>query len=485
MNNKIIVIGIIFVLLFTVNFNLNNSHASLNMLYQAPIILVNNQNVSTPNPFQQMIKLNESNYKGYMIYNGSFANFEFVYGNGTVIPAWIESNNSGVLIIWLKIHSIPASSSITIYIDFASLTTNLLSNSGTTGIGEAPQLSSTYGQYDNGAGVFNFYDNFAGTSLNTNKWTSLASVYTINNGLQITATPSTTDDNFLESVPTYNTPLIIEIYRYTTTSNWFGFSFPNTYTTGGVLFYDQLDWSMYQGSSQISGGSESLNTWYIQTGILAPNGQALENINYNNILSSSTGYYSGTSGNIYVGDGGGRGTIQWLRTRAYPPNGVMPSVSFETLSPIFKIEKMNIYAKIYALNLSLPEEWGVYGFLNYTIYGNNYSIPVSNLTNNYYLNLSIRYNFSITNNTTLQYNLSLYVYKLQDYISINHLNYRGRLNVTTTQKEYNITLNDSIIKFENVNNFYYFWDNYGYKVIGTIIIIGLFLFFISRLRRMR
>jgi len=438
-----------------------------------------------------MIQLNESNYKGYMIYNRSFANFEFVYANSTVIPAWIESNNSGKLIMWLKINSIPALSSEMIYLDIFPLNDNLLNATGKNGIGEAPQLSPTYGEYDDGASVFNFYDNFAGTSLNTNKWTSLASVYTIDNGLQITATPSTTDNNFLESVSKYSVPLIIDIYRYTTNNSnnaWFGFSFPNTFSTGGVLFYDQLGWSMYKGSSQISGGSESLNTWYIQTGILAPNGQALENINYNNILSSSIGYYSGTSGNIYIGDGGGRGIIQWLRTRTYPPNSVMPSVTFGSLHSITRIsksEEMNIHARIYALNLSLPQEWGVYGFFNYSIYGNNYSISISNLTNSYYLNLSINYSFSIFNNTTLSYNLSLFAYKLQDYVAINHLNYKGKLNITTIQKEYNITLNDSIIRFENVNNFYYFWNQYGYKVIGSILIIGLFLFFISRLRRMR
>ena len=38
MNNKIIIIGVIFTLLFTVNLTLNNSHASLNALYQVPII---------------------------------------------------------------------------------------------------------------------------------------------------------------------------------------------------------------------------------------------------------------------------------------------------------------------------------------------------------------------------------------------------------------------------------------------------------------
>jgi hypothetical protein len=33
--------------------------------------------------------------------------------------------------------------------------------------GEAPNLSASYGQYDNGKYVFNFYDNFAGNTLDS------------------------------------------------------------------------------------------------------------------------------------------------------------------------------------------------------------------------------------------------------------------------------------------------------------------------------
>jgi len=148
-------------------------------------------------------------------------------------------------------------------------------------------------------------------------------------------------------------------------------------------------------------------------------------------------------------------------------------------------EKVNIHIQIYALNLSLPQAWGIYGYYNYSINNKNYSISISNLTDNYYLNLNISYEISLSVNTTLYYNITLYAYKLQDYIALNHLNYKGKLNLLTTQSEYNLTLNASAIQFENVNNFYYFWNQYGYKVIGSILIIGLFLFFISRLRRMR
>jgi len=148
-------------------------------------------------------------------------------------------------------------------------------------------------------------------------------------------------------------------------------------------------------------------------------------------------------------------------------------------------EKINIHTQIYALNLTLPQVWGIYGFYNYSIDGKNYSISISNLTDSYYINLNISYNISISVNSTLYYNLSLYAYKLQDYISLNFINFKGELNISILQKEYNLTFNSSSIHFENINNFYYFWNAYGYKIIGSVIIIGLFLFFIIRLRRMR
>ena len=107
--------------------------------YYVPINLTNSQSTATPAPFQQMINITESSFSNYIAYNNNLANFEYFYGNGTIIPAWIESNSSGVLHTWVKTISIPASSHIQIYLGFASKTTNLLSSSGP--IGEAPQLS--------------------------------------------------------------------------------------------------------------------------------------------------------------------------------------------------------------------------------------------------------------------------------------------------------------------------------------------------------
>ncbi|MGC8629305.1 MAG: hypothetical protein ACP5T4_03820, partial [Candidatus Micrarchaeia archaeon] len=68
-----------------------------------PITITNSQSTATPAPFQQMIQFSESTYSGYIAYNGNIANFEFFYANGATIPAWIESNNSGTITVWLKL----------------------------------------------------------------------------------------------------------------------------------------------------------------------------------------------------------------------------------------------------------------------------------------------------------------------------------------------------------------------------------------------
>ncbi|MGC8566942.1 MAG: hypothetical protein ACP5M8_04760 [Caldisphaera sp.] len=57
--------------------------------------------------------------------------------------------------------------------------------------GEAPQLSPTYAEYDDGANVFNNYWNFARTSLPTG-WNSTGMTVTVNNGVTAQANTSGT-----------------------------------------------------------------------------------------------------------------------------------------------------------------------------------------------------------------------------------------------------------------------------------------------------
>ncbi len=132
-----------------------------------PITLTNSQGSATGTNFQQMITVNSSTYSSYE--SGGLQNVEFSTGpsgTGTVLQAWIESGNtngSTSTVYWINLGSsiIPANGTLTIYMNF--MQSNIMSSSGPTG--EAPQLTGTYAQLDNGANVFGYYTNFHGSSL--------------------------------------------------------------------------------------------------------------------------------------------------------------------------------------------------------------------------------------------------------------------------------------------------------------------------------
>jgi hypothetical protein len=256
--------------------------------------------------------------------NSSLSNLRFLY-NGQYIPAWLESINNGTATIWIKIPvSIPANSSITL---------NLYSNSTLNfdGIywGEAPQLSSTYGQYDNGASVFNNYWNFAGTTLPSGWITSSYLTATVNNGVKLTSTSS---NQYLGYSTSFPTPIIVDIYGKVTTGvtapanllNMFGNAL-GTYTEWGGLAYNNgyvLGYSSVSGTWTYTTTSWTINTFYIITHTSSGTSQSYQ-INYNQFGTSSINL---SSPYIMSWQGASTTFVQWLRTRAYPPNGVMPTV---------------------------------------------------------------------------------------------------------------------------------------------------------------
>ncbi|MFP3215557.1 MAG: hypothetical protein RXR32_03365 [Candidatus Micrarchaeota archaeon] len=337
-----------------------------------PITLTNSQSSATPSPFQQMIQINEGNYANYIAYNGNIANFEFFTQSGQILPAWIESNNSGTLTVWVKLpNGIPASASLTIYLGFASKTTNLLSSSGTSGIGEAPQLSSTYAQYDDGASVFNNYWNFAGTSTPSgiNVYTSSGSV-AFNNGVTIKGGTSTSGgENGVATSASFSAPIIVDYYGTQSTSpsgdswgwNMAGFSnylsgSDSDPAAGGTYTLINFEGSPGGKSTSTPNANPSTSQSGTITGgtLSTPSSNLFPNSVWTHIYTSSTyytyqnyvnstGYITGASNTaslpfeIEVGDNeasycSSGMTVYWLRARAYPPNGVMPSVSFGGLS---------------------------------------------------------------------------------------------------------------------------------------------------------
>ena len=112
-----------------------------------PISLTNTQNVSTSAPFQQMITISNPLYQQYEA--PDLSNLEFLDSQGKILTSWLENvgSDSGSSTYWVSLpDGIKANSTVTIYLGFANLSTNLFNG---VEIGEASQLSPIYGEYNN------------------------------------------------------------------------------------------------------------------------------------------------------------------------------------------------------------------------------------------------------------------------------------------------------------------------------------------------
>ena len=316
-------------------------------LYYVAITITNSQTTATSAPFQQMITINSSNYSSYLASN--LQNVNFQDGNGNIIPSWLESGNSNTstsTIYWVSLtNGIGASSSVTIYYCIYATTVNCFN---TTNTGVAPQLTTTYAQYDNGANVFTNYWNFAGTIL-PSPWTTIGSgeTITVNNGVTITSSGSAWG-GIWTGTTTYNPQAIIaDFYGYvsafTTSYNTnFGYNNPSQTTpytlyaiangdlgSGGTGYY----LNNYNGSSASTAslGTQSTNTFYVLS-LWATSSASYGSVNYATPVSLSTDFLAETSAPLDVYTASPTMYLQWLRTRAYPPNGTMPSTSLGILT---------------------------------------------------------------------------------------------------------------------------------------------------------
>jgi len=303
------------------------------------ITLANNQSQATPTNFQQFISAALKYPSGTYFWNP----------NDGWLQAWLESlSSSNQANIWVKIpSSIPANGTYQIY-----MVQDNSKNFDGVYWGEAPQLSSSYAQYDNGGNVFNNYWNFAGTSLPSG-WASSTTV-TVNNGLSFSEGAVYTTSAVFSSLNN-----IEEAYYEITSAagqQFNGLCQSNTdapaggnsganneilwITSSSALTYYAYSANGTSASYNIQNGVESsftpsVNTFYIFGTYMTPSGVG-EMANYNTYLTAS-GTFSNTNQYIILGyfEGSSSGTtainpefVQWVRVRDYPPNGVMPTTSF-------------------------------------------------------------------------------------------------------------------------------------------------------------
>jgi hypothetical protein len=217
--------------------------------------------------------------------------------------------------------------------------------------GEAPQLSSTYAQYDDGANVFTYYTRFGGTSLPTG-WSGFGSSYSLTYGTTyLTITTTDTGNTYGGIYTTSQVPSIPSIYEfygniYTSTSS------SGYYNFAGVLDTSSPSSSPYSNSAYvIQVGSRpdwdivgNNNGYYYDTGYADQNIAQIYSLsipsstsaqfyhNYTSTPMTTSMTAESLNSFVFTGSGGSPLYIYWYRVRAYPPNGVMPSISFGSVS---------------------------------------------------------------------------------------------------------------------------------------------------------
>jgi hypothetical protein len=335
-------------IVYTATYSASAGYSSVSYV---PITITNSQSSTTPSTFQQKITWNPFNYTSYEA--SDLGNIRFYSDSNLATPlyAWLESctpslsNNATSAIAWIKLATPIAGSggTTTIYMAFLATSTDFDGNYW----GTAPNLSPTYGQYDNGANVFIFYDNFAGTTISS-AWNTAgaAGTYSVNNGLTVDSNPFPGYSFSLNNQ--YTGPLIIDAYQVGTYGNWLGASFSNLQTTS-------LSYTVTSGATQwvyppegadginglcIASGSTAFTpnppSTTLQVVTLAVNSTtATEYQNYANPVTAfgtiSLTNYPGLSQVAF--NPSDTQTTYWFRLRTYPPNNVMPSVSFGSVSP--------------------------------------------------------------------------------------------------------------------------------------------------------
>ena len=313
--------------------------------------VINNQSQSTPAGLQVPISTTLTYPSGTWFWNPTDG---WLY-------AWLESlSSSNQANIWVKIpRSIPAYGTYQIYM----VQDNTKTFDGTYW-GEAPNLSSSYAQYDNGANVFSNYWNFAGASAPSgiNVYSSSGSV-TFNNGVTIKGgTSATGGENGIATSASFSPPVIVDYYGTQSTSpsgdswGWNMVGFSNYLSSSNGAPFAGGTYTLINFEGDINGKPVTAQGGTVINGTLpTPSNNLFPASVWTHVYTqtayytyqnytNNTGYITGANNGaslpfeIMVGNNeasycSSGMTVNWLRVRYYPPNGVMPSVQFTYSQP--------------------------------------------------------------------------------------------------------------------------------------------------------
>ncbi len=335
----------------TSNTIVKNSTTTMSAINYVPILIRNSAGTALPAGFQEMLVVDSKNYSGQI--SSSWNNVEFTtvpQGGGAHVFAWVESNassSSNATIVWVKLpYAITPHNSITIYMDFMPFA--VMSKYGPTG--EAPELGRNYGAYDNGGEVFNFYDNFSGTKLNTNLWINSSQFASnpiiVRDGLTIGEATSKQNNGYSAVLSLRSFGMGVVDFYGTLRNN----STQPHYQDVGLVpassnnACNLIDIGSFVGPGY--GGLQVINsyctatyaqglrfgspqTYSIMVPSLNPN-NVTAMVNYSDPISLSFSAITlpQNIGFENQGSGGNLGPIYWIRQRDYPYGGIMPQASF-------------------------------------------------------------------------------------------------------------------------------------------------------------
>ena len=326
-------------------------------------------------------------------------NAEFFLGNGTVLNSWMEGNvlaelvsnpactsassanalaSSANVLYWVKIPTntfLPANTGTattnTIYLGWAgnviSPVNNLLTDGA--GAGEAPTLSTGYGQYDNGANVFSSYFNgdtpASGFKLGSNNQQQQVTGVTIGsdtNANVLYLTGYGTDRYNLiydTAIPNGNYVVESNYYPENGLANNQGVlgltDTPTAVTNGNALAVNIGYASTYFGQTYVSDGTvttglnrqgTSESAWLFATANYTQTSATWEGFTAPQLYSATGGYsgstenYLGNAVDVYLASLGSDlysnqvyMYYNWMRARINPPNGILPATTFGTITP--------------------------------------------------------------------------------------------------------------------------------------------------------
>jgi hypothetical protein len=326
-----------------------------------PVTITNTQPVATPANFQQVVYFNPTQSSAYTV-NGAvdLGNVRF-YLAGQELYSWCESgcsnSTSSNAVFWVDLPSgIGASSSVTLNMYFL---TNTIEYDGNFA-GEAPQLSSSYAKYDNGAKIFSYYNvnptSTAGWTLSGSAGqTNLApagSKYGTTDAYSAANGGGYVNYEYTNAGLTGNFILSFDIDEVGGSPLGEVFFATNSVGQGQIarvdgrgstnydgIIYSTTSWSSFVSISETQLLTSASSTWYKGDVVMTGTSASFYVGPASNLISTfgslaTTSSASPNGGYIGLQGDAGSGTtyVNGFVARLYPPLGVMPSISIGSLT---------------------------------------------------------------------------------------------------------------------------------------------------------